>query len=94
MSCIYSTDVGVAHVEIALLGRLIDEAVWDNFPELKRWVDEVGEREAVQKGRKAGAELGKRELTEEEQRARREILFNQTNDKVRKAREEAAAAAS
>ena len=77
-----------------LLGRLIDEAVWDTFPDLKRWVDEVGAREAVEKGRKAGAELGKRELTEKEQKVRREILFNQTNDKVRKAREEAARAAS
>ena len=73
-----------------LLGRLIDESVWDEFKHLKRWVDQVGERPAVYKGRKAGADLGKRELTEEEEKARRELLFNQTNDKVRAAREEAA----
>lgn len=73
-----------------LLDRLIDESVWESFPHLKRWVDEVGERPAVYAGRKAGAELGKRELTEAEEKARRELLFNQTNDKVRAAREEAA----
>ncbi len=73
-----------------LIGRLIDESVWDEFPHLKRWVDEVGERPAVQAGRKAGAELGQQERTEAQEKARRELLFNQTNDKVRAAREEAA----
>lgn len=77
-----------------LTGRLIDEQVWETFPNLKRWVDEVGARPAVQKGRAVGEELGKRELTEEEEKARRELLFNQTNEKVRKAREAAAKAAS
>jgi GST-like protein len=77
-----------------LLGRLIDEAVWETYPDLKRWVDQVAERPAVQTGRKAGEELGKRELTEAEQKARQEILFNQTNDKVRHAREQAARAGS
>lgn len=76
-----------------LAGRLIDEAMWEVFPNLKRWVDTVAERPAVQAGRKAGADMGKKELTEEEQKARREILFNQTNDKVRAAREEAAQSA-
>jgi GST-like protein len=77
-----------------LLGRIIDEQVWAPFPNLKRWVDEVGERPAVQKGRKAGKELGERKLTEEEEAARRALLFNQTNDKVRAAREAAVRAAS
>jgi GST-like protein len=73
-----------------LAGRLIDEAIWETFPNLKRWVDEVGARPAVDKGWQVGRDLGKRELTEAEEKARREILFNQTNDKVRKAREAAA----
>ncbi len=73
-----------------LLGRLIDEQVWTEFPHLKRWVDQVGERPAVQKGRAVGKELGKRELTDAEEKARRELLFNQTNAKVRAAREAAA----
>ncbi len=75
-----------------LLGRLIDESVWLDFPHLKRWVDQVGERDAVQRGRKAGEAL-RRELSEAEEKARRELLFNQTNDKVRAAREAAAKAA-
>jgi GST-like protein len=72
-----------------LIGRLIDESMWETFPHLKRWVDEVGERPAVETGRKAGGELGKGERTEEEEKARRELLFNQTNEKVRSAREAA-----
>ncbi|MGE0484912.1 MAG: glutathione S-transferase N-terminal domain-containing protein [Gammaproteobacteria bacterium] len=76
-----------------LLARLIDEQVWENHPNLKRWVDEVGERPAVQRGRAAGKELGERELTEEEQQKRRALLFNQTSEKVRAAREAAARAA-
>ncbi|MCB1745606.1 MAG: glutathione S-transferase N-terminal domain-containing protein [Gammaproteobacteria bacterium] len=77
----------------SLLARLIDEQVWANNPHLKRWVDEVGERPAVQRGRDAGKELGERELTEEEQQKRRALLFNQTSEKVRAAREAAARAA-
>jgi GSH-dependent disulfide-bond oxidoreductase len=76
-----------------LAGRLIDESAWETFPHLKRWVDEVGARPAVEKGWQVGRDLGKRTLTEEEEKARREVLFNQTNDKVRKAREAAAQSA-
>ena len=75
-----------------LIDRLVDEDTWTQFPNLKRWVDEVGARPAVAKGFKVGADLNKRELTEAEEKARREILFNQTNDKVRAAREAAAQA--
>ena len=75
-----------------LLDRLIDENVWDDFAHLKRWVDEIGARAAVQRGRAVGKELGEQERTEEEEKARRELLFNQTNDKVRAAREAAARA--
>ncbi|HMM74399.1 MAG TPA: glutathione binding-like protein [Gammaproteobacteria bacterium] len=75
-----------------LLERLIDEAVWTKFPHLKRWVDAVGARPAVQKGREVRRELGERKLSEEEEKARRALLFNQTNDKVRQAREAAAKA--
>jgi GST-like protein len=77
-----------------LLARLIDENVWTNYPNLKRWVDELGARPAVQKGMQVGKEWGERQLSEEEQKRRKEILFNQTNEKVRAAREAAARAAS
>jgi GST-like protein len=77
-----------------LIGRLIDESLWDTFPNLKRWVDDVGARPAVERGAQVGRELGRRELTEEEEKTRRELLFNQTSEKVRQAREEAARAAS
>ncbi|TDJ27616.1 MAG: thiol:disulfide oxidoreductase [Gammaproteobacteria bacterium] len=73
-----------------LIGRLIDEASWETYPNLKRWVDQVRERPAVEKGFRIGRDLGERELTEEEEKSRRELLFNQTNEKVRHAREEAA----
>jgi GST-like protein len=73
-----------------LMDRLIDEKVWDRFPNLKRWVDRVGARPAVDKGYRVGSDLGKAERTEEEEKARRELLFNQTSEKVRQAREHAA----
>ena len=73
-----------------LIGRLIDESMWETYPHLRRWVKQVAEREKVQFGRKVGEDLGKRELTEAEEKARRELLFNQTNESVRAAREAAA----
>ena len=76
-----------------LLDRLIDPDIWTGFPHLKRWVDEVGARPAVVKGRQHHREWGERQLTEEEQKRRKELLFNQTNEKVRAAREAAANAA-
>lgn len=77
-----------------LIGRLIDESMWETFPNLKRWVDEVGARPAVDKGRKVALELRDQQLTEEQEKARRELLFNQTNETVRAAREQAANAKS
>ena len=77
-----------------LVGRLIDEEMWVKFPNLKRWVDQVRERPAVDKGYHVGRDLGRRELTEEEEKARQELLFNQTSEKVQAAREEAARAAA
>lgn len=76
-----------------LLGRLIDENLWASFPHLKRWVDQIGERPAAQRGRDLLRELRERKLTDEEQRARRELLFNQTNESVRAARLAAARSA-
>jgi glutathione S-transferase len=74
----------------SLLGRLIVEEVWATFPNLKRWVDEVGARPAVERGRALHKEWGERQLSEEEQQRRKAILFNQTNESVRAAREAAA----
>ncbi len=72
-----------------LIGRVIDESVWDDFPNLKRWVYELRGRPALERGYRAGQDLGKKKLTEEEEKARRDLLFNQTNETVRAAREEA-----
>ncbi|MCS5567091.1 MAG: glutathione binding-like protein, partial [Pseudomonadales bacterium] len=72
-----------------LIGRILDEEMWETFPNLKRWVDTVRERPAVEKGYRVGRDLGRRELSAEEEKQRRELLFNQTNEKVRQAREEA-----
>jgi GST-like protein len=76
-----------------LLEKLIDPGVNTTFPHLKRWVDEVGARPAVQKGRNLYKEWAERPLTDEQEKTRRALLFNQTNDKVRAAREAAAKAA-
>ena len=71
------------------LEHMIDEKMWETFPNLKRWVDTVRERPAVEKGYRVGRDLGRRELSAEEEKQRRELLFNQTNETVRQAREEA-----
>ena len=76
----------------SLLGRLGDEQVWATFPNLKRWIDEVGARPAVGRGRNHHKEWGERQLSEEEQQRRKALLFNQTNESVRAAREAAAKA--
>src|SRR4029078_543207 len=55
----------------SLVGRLIDEQAWTTFPHLKRWVEEVGARAAVQRGRSHHKEWGDRELTGEEQQRRK-----------------------
>lgn len=73
---------------------MVDENAWETFPNVHRWVYQVGDRPAVDKGRRIGQDLGQRKLTEEEEKARQKLLFNQTNDKVRAARETAAQAAS
>jgi GST-like protein len=76
-----------------LLRRLMGDDVWQTFPNVKRWVDEVGARDAAVRGRAVLEEKRNLQLTEEQARARRELLFNQTNEKVRVAREQAARAA-
>lgn len=77
-----------------LIGRMIGEEMWETFPNLARWVNQVRERPAVQVGYRVGRDLGKKELTPEEQKQRQELLFNQSNEKVQKARAEAARLAS
>ena len=77
-----------------LAGGLLGDDVWSTFPNLKRWVDEVGARPAVEKGWKVARELREQQLTPEQEKARRELLFNQTNASVRAARDEAARSAS
>ena len=74
-----------------LLDKLIytEPGSMDGFPHLKRWLDAVGARDAVKRGRAAGSELGKQKLTPEQEKARRDLLFNQTNASVRAAREAA-----
>ena len=57
---------------------------------MKRWVDEVAARPAVEKGWTVNREWGQKKLTDAEEKARRELLFNQTSEKVRVAREAAA----
>lgn len=72
-----------------LLARLIDENIWESFPNVKRWVDEVRSRPAVEIGANVGKELNEVQRTPEEEKVRRDLLFNQSNEKVRKAREAA-----
>lgn len=62
---------------------------WNDYPNVKRWVDEVGAREAVKRGQAAGGDLGKEKFSKEEELRRRNLLFNQTNASVRAAREAA-----
>ncbi len=73
------------------VNRLADKEgdSWDAYPNVKRWVDEVGSREAVQRGQAAGGELGKEVYSKDEEKKRRDLLFNQTNASVRAAREAA-----
>ena len=76
------------------LARLQGEETWVTYPQLKRWVDLVGARPAVEKGWQLRRELRERKLSAEEERTRRELLFNQDAGKVRAAREAAAQAAA
>ncbi len=74
-----------------LLGRLLGPEIntAETYPHLQHWIDEVGSREAVKRGKAAGSELGKQVFTKEEEKARHDLLFNQTNASVRAAREAA-----
>ncbi|MEM7221315.1 MAG: glutathione S-transferase N-terminal domain-containing protein [Pseudomonadota bacterium] len=71
-------------------GLLGDDDLWQTFPNVKTWVDRVGARPAVEKGRSVHLEWREQKLTAEQEKARRELLFNQTNESVRAAREVAA----
>jgi GSH-dependent disulfide-bond oxidoreductase len=74
----------------SLVGQLIDEQVDSRFPHLQRWIDEVGERPAVQRGRNHHREWGEEPLSDEERRRQMSLLLNQTSASVRAAREAAA----
>ena len=73
-----------------LAGRLIDEKFFEEFPNLKRWVDELWTRPAVVRGFDVGKEWRDRQRTPEEEEKARTVLFNQNSSKVRAAREAAA----
>ncbi len=73
-----------------LIGRMLGEEMWENCPHLKRWVDQLRARPAVDRGFRAHREWGQRELTEAEEKARRELLFNQDSEGVQAARKAAA----
>ncbi|MEZ5653310.1 MAG: glutathione S-transferase N-terminal domain-containing protein [Burkholderiaceae bacterium] len=76
-----------------LLRRLMGDDIWQRFPNVKRWIDEVGKREAAVRGRAVLEEKRNLDLTPEQAAARRALLFNQTAEKVRAARDQAARAA-
>jgi GST-like protein len=75
-----------------LLGRLIDESLWEKFPNVKRWVEELRGRPAVERGFNVGKEWRDRQRTPAEEEKARAILFNQTDESVRAARAAAAKA--
>ena len=77
-----------------LARRVVEEEVWEKYPNLRRWVQQVGDRPAVEKGRRVGQQLGERKFTEAEEQARRALLFNRSNDEVQAARVAAAKAAA
>lgn len=73
-----------------LVRKLIDEHADAHFPNMTRWLLEVGQGPAVQRGFSAGRELGQGPRTEAQEQGRRGLLFNQSNDKVHIARERTA----
>ena len=77
-----------------LIGRVLNEAMWEQYANVKRWAYQLRGRPALERGYRVHQDLGKRKLTDEEEKRRRELLFNQTNEKVQQAREEAAKAVS
>lgn len=73
-----------------LTKRMLDEEAWEKFPNVERWVKELRNRPALERGYRVGKALSERKLTDEEEQARRALLFNQSNDSVRTARAQAA----
>ncbi len=62
--------------------RILGEDTWKTFPNVKEWVDRLGERPGFQRGRLLGEELAKKDLTPEEEQRRRELLFNQSSQSL------------
>jgi GST-like protein len=88
----FADDYSIADMIIwswAMLLPRTNENTEKDFPHLMRWINQVKERPAVQKGFKVGKEWRDRKRTPEEQEKSRKILFGQTAKSVSNATQKA-----